>query len=161
LFSTDLVPKISARLAPPSVLPAKGCPNGISLGDVLELLYVEVLYVEVVPDDIEPVFVLEVEPVPELDEPLLPPLLVLPMDDPLPPPPLPPPPPPLRLTNHREEGLDMKGRYMALGMQNRVSQDPLYSPRFFGSATATRQLVGKIHISQLQGQAHLQVPVNL
>jgi hypothetical protein len=51
----------------------------------------------------------------ELDEPLLPPLLDLPLDDPLPPPPL-PPPPPLRLANHREEGLDMKGRYMALGI---------------------------------------------
>jgi hypothetical protein len=45
-FPLDLVPKI----------PAKGCPNRISLRDVLELLYVEVLYVEVFPDDIEPVF---------------------------------------------------------------------------------------------------------
>jgi aspartate aminotransferase-like enzyme len=50
----------------------------------------------------------------------------------------------VRLTNHREEGLDMKGRYMALGMQNRVSQGTLYSPRFFGSATANNRSVKSI-----------------
>jgi len=53
--TTNLVPKIWALPAPPSILPAYGCPAGMTLGGTMGFSYVEVFRV-VEEEVIDPVF---------------------------------------------------------------------------------------------------------